>query len=184
MSNSTIKRSAIAEVIEREGGYVNHPDDRGGATCWGVTERVARQHGYHGDMQHYPVELAIDVYDAEYWQRLKLDDVANYSIDLACKIFDFGVNSGIKRAGIHFQRLLNSLNNRGTYYPDLTVDGLVGQQTISALDGFARKRGKHGLSVLAESLNGLRIAFCVGITENNESQEAFSFGWLSRIVKL
>jgi len=184
MYNSKIKHTAIVEVIQREGGYVNNPDDRGGATCWGVTESVARKHGYQGDMKGYPKASAIDVYDAEYWQRLALDDVADYSIDLACKLFDFGVNSGINRAGIHFQRLLNSLNNKGSYYPDLTVDGLVGQKTITALDGFARKRGKHGLFVLACSLNGLRIAFCVGITENNESQEAFSFGWLSRIVKV
>jgi lysozyme family protein len=184
MFDHKIKRRAIAEVITREGGYVNHPDDRGGATCWGVTETVAREHGYHGDMKEYSIDLAIAVYDAEYWQRLMLDDVASYSVDLACKLFDFGVNSGTKRSGTHFQRLLNSLNNRGEHYPDLLVDGLVGKNTIIALDGFARKRKNHGLSVLAESLNGLRIAFCVDVTENNESQECFLFGWLSRIVEL
>jgi lysozyme family protein len=38
----------IEEVIGREGGYSNHPADRGGATRWGITEAVARAHGYRG----------------------------------------------------------------------------------------------------------------------------------------
>ncbi len=37
--------SLIDEVIGREGGYSNHPADRGGPTRWGVTEKVARAHG-------------------------------------------------------------------------------------------------------------------------------------------
>ena len=32
----------IDELIDREGGYSDHPQDRGGATRWGVTEAVAR----------------------------------------------------------------------------------------------------------------------------------------------
>jgi lysozyme family protein len=44
----------IDEVIGREGGYSNHPADRGGATRWGVTEAVARAHGYRGDMRSFP----------------------------------------------------------------------------------------------------------------------------------
>ena len=41
-------------LIEREGGYVNHPADRGGPTCWGITEAVARAHGYRGSMRNLP----------------------------------------------------------------------------------------------------------------------------------
>ena len=46
--------SLIDEVIGREGGYSNRPADRGGATRWGVTEKVARSHGYRGDMRTFP----------------------------------------------------------------------------------------------------------------------------------
>ncbi len=184
MNKVEAKRQAINEVIEREGGYVNHPNDRGGPTRYGVTEVKAREHGYQGDMKNYPVEFAFAVYDADFWQRLKLDDVADYSPELAMQLFDFGVNSGTGRAAKHLQRLLNSLNNRGQYYQDIKVDGGIGSRTLKALSGFHRKRGGDGLVVLTESLNGLRIAFCVGITEDNESQEVFAFGWLSRIVHL
>ncbi|MGL5838096.1 MAG: glycosyl hydrolase 108 family protein, partial [Sphingorhabdus sp.] len=41
----------IDEVIEREGGYVHHPADRGGPTNWGITEAVARRQGYVGEMR-------------------------------------------------------------------------------------------------------------------------------------
>ncbi len=42
----------IDAVIDREGGFVDHPDDPGGATCWGVTEAVARADGFTGAMRH------------------------------------------------------------------------------------------------------------------------------------
>jgi lysozyme family protein len=40
----------INALIEREGGYVNHPADRGGPTRYGITEAVARAHGYGGPL--------------------------------------------------------------------------------------------------------------------------------------
>ena len=44
----------IDAVIDREGGYVNHTADRGGATCWGITEAVARAQGHAGAMRELP----------------------------------------------------------------------------------------------------------------------------------
>ena len=40
----------IDDLIAREGDYVNDPADRGGPTRWGITEAVARRHGYHDKM--------------------------------------------------------------------------------------------------------------------------------------
>lgn len=48
----------IDAVIDREGGYVHHPADRGGPTRWGITEAVARQRGWTGDMRGFPREEA------------------------------------------------------------------------------------------------------------------------------
>ena len=48
----------IDDVIGREGGYSNHPADRGGPTRWGITEAVARAHGFAGDMRDFPREDA------------------------------------------------------------------------------------------------------------------------------
>ncbi len=44
----------IEDLIDREGGFVDHPADRGGATCWGVTENVARREGYRGAIRTLP----------------------------------------------------------------------------------------------------------------------------------
>ena len=49
----------VEEVIGREGGYSNHPADKGGATRWGVTEAVARAHGFRGDMRAFPRAEAV-----------------------------------------------------------------------------------------------------------------------------
>src|SRR3546814_18148271 len=52
----------IEAVIAREGGYVDDPADRGGATRWGITERVARQPGYAGAMRAFPRDEAAAIY--------------------------------------------------------------------------------------------------------------------------
>ena len=70
MSIDTLKRQLIAEVIDREGGYVNHPADRGGPTNWGITIAVARHHGYTGDMRALSRQQAAAIYAADYWHSL------------------------------------------------------------------------------------------------------------------
>ena len=52
----------IEELIEREGGYINHPADKGGPTRFGITEAVARAHGYAGAMSDLPREEAAAIY--------------------------------------------------------------------------------------------------------------------------
>ncbi len=56
----------IDEVIAIEGDYSNHPADRGGPTRWGVTEAVARRHGYAGDMRDFPYDEAVAIYKRKY----------------------------------------------------------------------------------------------------------------------
>lgn len=184
ISIDELKRKLIAEVIDREGGYVNHPADRGGPTNWGITIAVARRHGYTGDMRALPRSTAAAIYAADYWHSLRLDEVAAFSTDLALVLFDFGVNSGPGRAAEYLQRQLNVLNNRGKFYADIKVDGALGSASMAALRGFVAARGAGGLEVLAHTTNAERIVFCRGLAERNESQEAFTYGWFRRVVEL
>src|SRR3712207_4155846 len=94
----------IDEVIGREGGYSDNPADRGGATRWGVTERVARAHGYAGDMRSYPREEAVRVYRRLYWMRPGFDRVAEAAPKVAAELFDTGVNMGPEIAVGFLQR--------------------------------------------------------------------------------
>ena len=65
----------IDELIEREGGYVNHPADRGGPTRFGITEAVARAHGYGGAMAELP--RALEALQGERYLRLAEKRPAN-----------------------------------------------------------------------------------------------------------
>src|SRR6476469_10583881 len=84
----------IDELIEREGGYVDHPADNGGPTCFGITEAVARAHGYAGPMRRLSREAAASIYRRLYWLRPGFDQVATRSAAVAAELFDTGVNMG------------------------------------------------------------------------------------------
>ena len=73
-------------LLQREGGYVNHPADRGGATCWGITQAVARAHGYRGAMRQLPRSEAAAIYRRLYWLRPRLDAVAERSPAVAAEL--------------------------------------------------------------------------------------------------
>lgn len=47
-------------ILGKEGGYVNHPDDKGGPTNWGITQSTARAHGYSGDMRSLTRDQALE----------------------------------------------------------------------------------------------------------------------------
>ena len=58
----------LDELIKREGGYVNNPADRGGATKYGITEAVARANGFKGNMKDLPLEVAKAIYKSSIGQ--------------------------------------------------------------------------------------------------------------------
>ena len=120
------ERSDIArlldELVEREGGFVDHPDDRGGATRYGVTEAVARAHGYRGEMRYLPRDEAISIYRRLYWLRPRFDAVAERSWRIAAELFDTGVNMGPAVATTFLQRALTALNRQGKDFGNYILD--------------------------------------------------------------
>ena len=126
----------IDALIEREGGYVNHPADKGGPTCFGITEAVARAHGYAGPMRQLPRDEAAAIYRRLYWLRPRFDAIARRARALAAELFDTGVNMGPAVAATFLQRALTALNRNGKDYPDLVPDGRIGPTTLAALDAF------------------------------------------------
>lgn len=172
----------IDEVIEREGGYSNHPADRGGPTNFGITEQTARAYGYKGDMKVMPRATAVSIYRARYWTAPRFNEVAIVCPQIAEEIFDTGVNMGVGRAGTFLQRALNALNRQAADYPDIGTDGLIGNLTLTALKGFMLKRGAGGGEVLRKALDALQGEFYLNLAEKNPSQEAFVYGWLANRV--
>jgi lysozyme family protein len=173
----------IDALIEREGGYVQHPADKGGATCFGVTEAVARANGYVGDMRFLPREEAAYIYRRLYWLRPRYDEVAKRAPRLAAELFDTGANMGPAVATTFLQRALTALNRGGKDYPDLTPDGRIGPHTLAALDSFLETRGKRaGETVLLRALEALQGERYLRLAERRPANEAFLYGWLANRI--
>lgn len=169
----------IEEVIAREGGFVNHPADRGGPTRWGVTEAVARAHGYDGPMRSLPRSVAADLYRRLYWQRPGFQAVAARAPELAAELFDTGINMGPAVAAAFLQRALNALNRGATDYAELRVDNAIGPATLTALDAFLASRGSLGEAVLVKACDALQGARYLDLAEQRPANEAFLYGWLA-----
>jgi lysozyme family protein len=169
----------IDAVIDREGGYSNHPADRGGATRFGITEAVARANGYAGDMRYFERAAAAVIYRRVYWTRPGFDRVAERAKALAAEMFDTGVNMGPAVASGFLQRALNALNRGARDYPDVLLDGRIGPQTLAALDRFLATRGKGGEIVLVRAVEALQGERYLSLAEQRPANEAFLYGWLA-----
>jgi lysozyme family protein len=172
----------LDELLRKEGGYVDHPDDRGGATNYGITISVARDAGWTGSMCDLPRDLALAIYRRRYWTQPGFDQVAAVMPDVAAELFDTGVNMGPGVAAGFLQRSLNALNRRGADWPDLIVDRQIGPATIDALRRFARLRGAAAQTALLKALNALQGARYIELAEGRQANESFVFGWLSSRV--
>lgn len=106
----------IDDLIVREGGFVDHPADKGGSTRWGITQAVARRHGYMDQMDRLPRSVAASIYKRRYWRAPGFDQLARIAPKLAAELFDTGVNMGTGTAIGFLQRALNALNRNGRDY--------------------------------------------------------------------
>jgi lysozyme family protein len=172
----------IDGLLEREGGFVNHPADRGGPTCFGITEAVARAHGYRGAMRSLPRAEAVAIYKRLYWHRPRFDAVAERTPLLAAELFDTGANMGPAVAATFLQRALTALNRTGKDYPDLVPDGRIGEATLAALDAFLAVRGKQGETVLLRAIEALQGERYLRLAERRPANEAFLYGWLTNRI--
>jgi lysozyme family protein len=172
----------IDEVIGREGGYSNHPADKGGPTRWGVTEAVARAHGFGGDMREFPREEAVAIYRKLYWQRPGFDRIEAVAPKIAAELFDTGINMGPTTATGFLRRALNALNRNGADYPDIGSAPLIDDAALSALRAFMAKRGAGGEGVLLKAIEALQGERYVSLAEKRPANEAFLFGWLANRI--
>ena len=174
-----------------EGVYSNDAKDLGGETAYGIARNFNK--GWKGwpvidklklaqqnlkiQIQQDPLILqyAKELYKAEYWDVLSLDNVKSQPI--ANEAFDSAVNLGVGRVALWIQEVLNVLNNGGAYYPDLKPDGNIGKVTIAALNSHPKP-----INIL-KSLNALQGAHYIQRAKDNPTQEKFLNGWMSRVFE-
>ena len=130
------------EIVAREGGYVNDPDDPGGATKYGVTIHTMRGLGMDldGDGQVSPADVkrlsrnqAVEIFLEHYYARPRISSLPEA---LQPSVFDMYVNAGANAVRI-LQRLLDEMGE------EVAVDGVIGPQTIAAAKAAAAKAPDH-----------------------------------------
>ncbi|MEM7723405.1 MAG: holin-associated N-acetylmuramidase [Pseudomonadota bacterium] len=124
-------RDIADDIMRREGGYVNDPDDPGGATNYGVTIHTMRALGLDldgdGDIDPQDVQRlsrtqAVDIFVEHYFTQPR---IAQLPEQLQASVFDMYVNAGSNAVRI-LQTLLRDMGL------DIAVDGVIGPQTIRA----------------------------------------------------
>lgn len=148
---------AFSKLIEHEGGFSNHPDDKGGATMWGVTEAVARQNGYNAPMKDMTLDYAKVLYRRLYWDAVRADELPD---DVRFIVFDAAVNSGVGRSIKWLQEAVGAAQ-----------DGVLGPKTLTAV------RQLPPLLLVAR-LCAIRLRFLTNLPNWN----SFGKGWARRIA--
>lgn len=170
------------EIIAREGGYVDDPDDPGGATNFGVTIHTMRRLGM--DLTRDGVVDALDVraltrdqvvtlFIGHYYER---PGIARLPERLQPSVFDMYVNAGTNAVKI-LQRLLRDMGQ------GIEVDGLIGPQTIAAAEAAAKAAPDH----IADAYGIARRNYYLSLADARPSSRKFARnraggkgGWIKR----
>ncbi|MDX8353388.1 holin-associated N-acetylmuramidase [Cognatiyoonia sp. IB215182] len=130
------------EIVAREGGYVNDPDDPGGATKYGVTIHTMRRLGLDldqdgridtDDVKMLTRAHAVSIFVEHYFRKPRIDQLPEV---LHATVFDMYVNAGANAVKI-LQRLLGDMRI------SVAVDGVIGPQTIRATKEALAAAPKH-----------------------------------------
>ena len=150
---------------EGDPGYVNHPDDPGGETKYGI----AKTFYPHLDIKNLTKEEATDIYFRDYYQRNNVSKIPDF---MQLPYFDCCINQGFNRANKLLQKAINLQADAFNFYP-ISVDGLVGPITR----GMCSRVNSH---ILILDFIRLRLDHYRRIS----FREKFLLGWENRMNDL
>lgn len=162
----------IRDVLKHEGGYVNHKNDRGGATNLGITQATLSR--YLGrpatilEVKNLTKETATKIYKKNYYYEPRIDLLPDLIEPI---IFDISVNSGPSRA---IKMLQQVLYDKG--YPVGIADGVIGKKTIKYANEWVDMLGLVCINTLVE----YRKKFYRKLIVANPTQKVFEKGWMAR----
>lgn len=164
----------LEHVLKREGGFINRPADRGGATNYGITKATL------SDFRGYPVsdkdvfdltrEEAEEIYRIKYWAPMKLETLRYFNVQLI--LFDQGVNRGPVSVIRMLQEVLNI-----NFAEKLAVDGFVGPRTEVAVATAATQ------SLCRKLIQFSQRHYCQLVIKD-PTQAEFLMGWMNRTFAL
>jgi len=152
---------ALIHVLKHEGGWSNHPADKGGMTNLGVTKAVWEEwvgrESSEKEMRSLTPEMVAPLYRRKYWDKIQGDNLPD-GVDYA--VFDFAVNSGPGRAAKFLQELVG-----------VKADGSIGPIAIFSPDDKEPQE-------LIKAYNAKRQAFL----ESLPTFATFGKGWSTRVA--
>ena len=176
---------AIKTVLAHEGGYVNDPDDPGGATNYGISLRFLKATGdlevgdvnHDGDIDHKDIECmtsaeASRIYRKYWWDRYGYEAIPDQAV--ATKIFDMAVNMGPAEAHRIVQRSVDDLGG------GLAVDGILGPASKEAL---AEAIAGKGARAVLDALRQNQKNFYVDLVSRKPTLAKYLKGWLTRAAE-
>ena len=144
-------------IIKNEGGYVNHPEDPGGETKYGISKRQYP----NLEIRDLTIDQAKKIYLEDYWIPARCAEVPER---LRAIYFDMVVLQGRYAAVRVLQHACNSMG-----YP-VTIDGVLGPETSGYLT-----------YIIPERLRAFRVASLANIAANN-NKWTFFYGWFQRAM--
>ena len=163
---------SLNAVLKHEGGFVDDPDDRGGATNRGITQKTLSD--WRGkevtaaDVQALTETEAGGIYKARYWDKMSLDLIVSQG--MAEAVMDFGVNAGPKTAVRALQAAVNWVEKEGA---KLAEDGIIGPITIRAVNTTTER-------MLILKFFEVRARYYLNISRSRPVNRKFLYAWMRR----
>jgi len=172
----------LTSVYALEGGYVNNPNDPGGATNYGVTERVARANGYRGDMRNFPKHCsgsakvcADSIYVPLYIVKPGYMPLVDIEPAVAGELVDTAVNMGPDKPNRWYRQSMNVLG--GAHLPDSTAP--LGPYDVAAYQVLQAQRGKTPACIATlDALDRRQEAEYRRLAAASAKYRTFLKGWL------
>lgn len=168
---STIKE-LLADIIKKEGGFVNLASDKGGPTNLGITQETLSHYlGKNAsieDVQDLTIEVACEIYEKNYYYGPHIDKLPQ---SIQPVVLDMAVNSGSRQAIKTLQKVINDAK-----IVPCEVDGVCGPGTCRAAMLTCQSIGKDLINDIVDA----RLRFYKQIAGNNPSQLVFLRGWEKR----
>ena len=189
----------VEMVLEHEGSYVNDPNDKGGQTNMGITQKsfsgFLGREASESDMRDMTRDQAIDFYK-DLWDKMNLD---RYPPAVQMQYGDMQVNAGKRGSDMILQMAVNTKMHPNNVERWIDVDGVAGRGTFAALeraeltglDYFGERALFHANNIFAGSKYGIKVGDYVRKKDDNPddqstwgrtrtSQNKFWRGWFRR----
>ena len=150
---------AFNQLLIHEGGFSDAKADPGGPTKFGVTEAVARNFGYAGDMRDLTLNMASDIAHHQYWEPVRADELPEA---IRYAVFDAAYHSGVTQSVRWLQRAVGA-----------DADGIIGPDTLARIKVIKPE-------VLKSKLLAQRLKFLTDLPTWN----TFGKGWARRVSSL